>query len=414
MYRSSPNPDLGLPSSTSRSQSYDEGGAGGSKATLLDELDKLAPLKTFDAFPKVQPTYQTKSARGGFVTFAIAWACFLLILNDLGEYLYGEADYSFSVDQGIGREVQLNIDMTVAMPCHFLSIDLRDAVGDRVFLSNDFTKDGTDFDTSRASEFQSSTTASLGLNSNSASSIIAQTPRRSSGLLSLFYSSSAATKRPNSLYRKTRKPIPDGPACRVYGSVEVKKVTANLHVTTLGHGYMSYEHTDHGLMNLSHIIHEWSFGPYYPKIAQPLDMSMEISDKSFSIFQYFLTVVPTTYIDASRRRLETNQYSVTDYVRHVEHGQGVPGIFFKFDLDSLALTIEERTTSFYHFLVRLIGVIGGVWTCTGFALRAIARAEREVRRKKKGKGRAREDQGGLLSNLGGGSRRGSAVGGAGF
>lgn len=48
MYRSSPNPDLGLPSSTSRSQSYDEGGAGGSKATLLDELDKLAPLKTFD------------------------------------------------------------------------------------------------------------------------------------------------------------------------------------------------------------------------------------------------------------------------------------------------------------------------------------------------------------------------------
>ena len=25
----------------------------------------------------------------------------------------------------------------------------------------------------------------------------------------------------------------------------MKKVTANLHVTTLGHGYMSWEHTDH-------------------------------------------------------------------------------------------------------------------------------------------------------------------------
>ena len=36
-------------------------------------------------------------------------------------------------------------------------------------------------------------------------------------------------------------------------------------------------------MNLSHIIHEWSFGPYYPKIAQPLDMSMEISDQRQSI-----------------------------------------------------------------------------------------------------------------------------------
>ena len=38
--------------------------------------------------------------RGGFITFAVGWAIFLLILNDLGEYLYGEADYSFSVDQG--------------------------------------------------------------------------------------------------------------------------------------------------------------------------------------------------------------------------------------------------------------------------------------------------------------------------
>ena len=127
----------------------------------------------------------------------------------------------------------------------------------------------TDFDTSRAHEFQTSTRAVA----DSASAIIAQTPKRSSGLSALLFGSgSAATKRPNSLYRKTRTPIPDGPACRVYGSVEVKKVTANLHITTLGHGqslrhlesctvkaaaevqppdlillpgYMSREHTDH-------------------------------------------------------------------------------------------------------------------------------------------------------------------------
>ena len=39
--------------------------------------------------------------------------------------------------------------------------------------------------------------------------------------------------------------VPDGPACRIYGSAEVKKVTGNLHITTLGHGYWSWEHTDH-------------------------------------------------------------------------------------------------------------------------------------------------------------------------
>jgi hypothetical protein len=40
------------------------------------------------------------------------------------------------------------------------------------------------------------------------------------------------------------------------------------------------------VMNLSHIIHEFSFGPYYPSISQPLDMSLEVSDQHFSIFQF--------------------------------------------------------------------------------------------------------------------------------
>lgn len=46
-------------------------------------------------------------------------------------------------------------------------------------------------------------------------------------------------------FKPTSHVVPDGPACRIYGSVEVKKVTGNLHITTLGHGYWSWEHTDH-------------------------------------------------------------------------------------------------------------------------------------------------------------------------
>jgi hypothetical protein len=49
---------------------------------------------------------------------------------------------------------------------------------------------------------------------------------------------------------------------------------------------------------------------------------------------------------------------VTDYSRVVEHGRGVPGIFFKFDLEGLSMTVEERTTTLYQFLIRLAGVIG--------------------------------------------------------
>lgn len=46
-------------------------------------------------------------------------------------------------------------------------------------------------------------------------------------------------------FRKTSHIVENGPACRMYGSIDAKKVTGNLHVTTLGHGYLSWEHTDH-------------------------------------------------------------------------------------------------------------------------------------------------------------------------
>lgn len=125
-------------------------------------------------------------------------------------------------------------------------------------------------------------------------------------------------------------------------------------------------------MNLSHVITEFSFGPYFPDITQPLDYSYEIAQErklccmcrvwtllmpvylyaAFTAFQYFLTVVPTTYVAPRKSPLRTHQYSVTHYTRVLEHNQGTPGIFFKFDIDPLALAIHQRTTTFVQLLIR--------------------------------------------------------------
>ncbi|KAJ9119384.1 hypothetical protein QFC24_005617 [Naganishia onofrii] len=370
------------------SKSFDDPLA--SASSLLAELDKIAPIKAFDAFPKVQPTYTTSSRRGGILTAILGAVIFLLVLNDLGEYLYGQPGYEFHVENEIDKtELQLNVDFTVAMPCHYLSIDLRDVVGDRLHLSDDFVKDGRV--QPRLSKrvrahkpgirkfaeppeplriLRSGTSTAPSVKQvisdarRSSSPRYRQQPSSLSGLRALFSSpfsgSRKAHKQP--AFRPTLNKLPAegpdaGPACRMYGSVGVKKVTANLHVTTLGHGYMSWEHTDHTLMNLSHIIHEFSFGPYFPAIAQPLDMTYTITDSPFTIFQYFLSVVPTTYIDRSGRKVKTSQ--------------------------ALGMTIRERTTSLYQFLIRLAGVIGGVWTTASFALRVLTRAEKEVKVKLK-------------------------------
>lgn len=46
-------------------------------------------------------------------------------------------------------------------------------------------------------------------------------------------------------------------------------------------------------MNLSHVVHEFSFGPFFPAIAQPLDQSYEITQQRKSISPTRHTMVKT-------------------------------------------------------------------------------------------------------------------------
>jgi hypothetical protein len=80
---------------------------------------------------------------------------------------------------------------------------------------------------------------------------------------------------------------------------------------------------------------------------------------------------------------------VTHYERKVSHNVGIPGIFFKFDIEPVRLTIIQRTTTFAQFFIRYVfvlfsqnpdpyisrwaGVVGGVFVCASWALRATDR-----------------------------------------
>lgn len=242
-------------------------------ADLLDSLDRLPKIRQFDAFPKTQSIYTQRSSRGGLLTILSTITLLYLLWAELSSYLYGERAYSFAVDSQIQSTMQINLDITVAMQCHYLTVDVRDAVGDRLHVSDsEFTKDGTTFEIGHADRLDAMPRQEI-----SAEKTINAARRRPSVLYRKKPQNKKFSKQ--QAFRKTAHVVPEGPACRIYGSMEVKRVTGNLHITTLGHGYLSFEHTDHKLMNLSHVIHEYSFGPYFPEIAQPLDSSVETTDK---------------------------------------------------------------------------------------------------------------------------------------
>jgi len=131
--------------------------------SLLENIDAIAPaqLKSFDAFPKLPSTYRARSSERGFLTLFIAFIAFILVANDIGEFLWGWPDFEFGVDHVPATYLDVNVDMIVNMPCKcartiisilseriidnsvlVLSVDLRDAVGDRLYLSKGFHRDG--------------------------------------------------------------------------------------------------------------------------------------------------------------------------------------------------------------------------------------------------------------------------------
>ncbi|CAG8507408.1 5835_t:CDS:2, partial [Funneliformis caledonium] len=270
------------------------------------------------------------------------------------EYWYLDQKYDFVVDQSINHELQINVDITVNTQCPYLTVDVVDVAGERLHMTTELEKIPTTFEV------------------------------RSAHLLSDNYSSRLDFRQMVKA-ASNFNPIPENDdangdtktACRIFGYLDVNKVTGNLHITALGHGYgYGFYNTADEEMNFTHRIDEFSFGTLYPHLINPLDNSFEIAEAHVEAFMYFLSVVPTTYIDNSNQVLLTNQYSVTEYSRIIDSskgGIGVPGIFFKYDIEPISVRIIENGSSFVTFLVRLSGLVGGIWVTAGFALKVANR-----------------------------------------
>lgn len=46
-------------------------------------------------------------------------------------------------------------------------------------------------------------------------------------------------------FGKTRRLVPDGPACRIYGAMVVKKVTGNLHIVSSHNSFVPQDAANH-------------------------------------------------------------------------------------------------------------------------------------------------------------------------
>ncbi|KAJ2343516.1 hypothetical protein IWW50_004982 [Coemansia erecta] len=150
----------------------------------------------------------------------------------------------------------------------------------------------------------------------------------------------------------------------------VNKVAGLFHITAHGHAYGGAYVPSH-MMNFTHHIDELSFGPLYPGLRSPLDNTLHVASDHVAAFRYFLSVVPTTYIDAGARRLYTSQYAVTEHYKpHTDLSDldgKPPGIFLEYSFESVAVTVREHRGSVVAFAARLCAAISGLFVTVGIA-----------------------------------------------
>ncbi|KAK2877123.1 hypothetical protein FQN49_001397 [Arthroderma sp. PD_2] len=347
-----------------------------------------AKLKTFDAFPKTKPTYTSTSRGGGQWTILIAILCTVLSCSELITWYRGYENHHFSVERGVSQEMQMNLDVVVAMPCDDVRINVQDAVGDHILAGDLLTQQPTSW---------AAWNREVNRQRSGGSPEYQILSKEDSLRLEEQEEDLHVEHVLGEVRRSRKKKFPKAPklkksdavdSCRVFGSLEGNKVHGNLHITARGFGYFEWGHAanPHSL-NFTHLITELSFGPHYARLLNPLDKTVSTTSVNFYKYQYHLSVVPTVYtkaghIDPNRRSLpdpssitakdskttvSTNQYAVTSYSQPIQPRiDAAPGIFFKYNIEPILLIVSQERDSLLALLVRLVNVASGVLVAGGW------------------------------------------------
>lgn len=322
-------------------------------------------LKSIDAFPRAEEHLLQKTRSGAVVSILGLIIMATLFLHELRYYLTTYTVHQMSVDLTRGETLPIHINMTFpSLPCDVLSVDAIDMSGKHeVDLDTNIWKlrlnsFGQIIGTEYLSDLVEKGNTDHKHDENKDHHDDADQNFHAFGF----------DKAAETMVKKVKHALANGEGCRVYGVLDVQRVAGNFHLSVHGLNIfvaqMIFEGASH--VNVSHIIHDLSFGPKYPGIHNPLDETSRILHGASGTFKYYIKVVPTEYKYISKEVLPTNQFSVTEYFSPMnDYDRTWPAVYFLYDLSPITVTIKEERRSFLHFITRLCAVLGGTFALTG-------------------------------------------------
>jgi len=320
-------------------------------------------IKSLDAFPRAEEHLLQKTRSGALVSVVGLVIMATLFVHELSYYLHTYTVHQMSVDLTRGQTLPIHINVSFpSLPCDVLSVDAIDMSG----------KHEVDLDTNIwklrlnshgqiiGTEYLSDLVEKEHSHDHDDKDHHDDTERK--------LHSHGFDEEDENMIKKVKLALTNGEGCRVYGVLDVQRVAGNFHISVHGLNIlvaqMIFEGAKH--VNVSHIVHDLSFGPKYPGIHNPLDGTSRILHERSGIFKYYIKIVPTEYRYISKEVLPTNQFSVTEYFSPMnDFDRSWPAVYFLYDLSPITVTIKEEKRSFLHFITRLCAVLGGTFAVTG-------------------------------------------------
>lgn len=171
----------------------------------------------------------------------------------------------------------------------------------------------------------------------------------------------------------------EGEGCNVHGLVALDSGGGSFHLAPGREMDHNLDPSDIGSIfelllstfeqfNMTHTVHKIRFGDEFPGNKNQLDGENRVIADGYGMYQYYFKIVPTLVKFKNGTSIQTNQYSVTEHLRHVNPGggRGLPGVFFFYEISPLHVEIvEDYRKGYLGFFTSVCAIVGGVVTTMG-------------------------------------------------
>ncbi|XP_049812251.1 endoplasmic reticulum-Golgi intermediate compartment protein 3 isoform X1 [Schistocerca nitens] len=363
----------------------------------MSSADIVSTLRKFDAYPKTLDDFRIKTFGGATVTILSGIIMTLLFVSELQAYLSPDISEELFVDTSRGTKLRINLDIIIpSISCEFLVLDAMDTSGEQHLhiehniYKRRLDKSGNPVEEPRKEDLGATITGSqFSQDSNTTKETcgscygaggpneccntceqVKQAYRRKQWAIDKLLDVKQCQVENYSDKLKTAFTE----ACQIYGYMEVNRVGGSFHIAPGQSFSINHVHVhdvqpfSSSNFNTSHRITHLSFGKNIPGKTNPIDGTEVVTHEGSTMFQYYVKIVPTTYVSKDNTILLTNQFSVTRHqkvISTISGETGMPGIFFNYELAPMMVKYTERERSFGHFATNVCAIIGGVFTVAG-------------------------------------------------